>query len=149
MVDREAMGLLLSLSFTPIFIARYLIGSHPALLLITALAQPGILRLARCNSSNCPRSAAFHCSPASMRHPEQKDDWRAVASFLEKRDKDLLIAFFTSRGATNQCCSITITGAACSGWGQCNPPTRRPKCSVRYLSAFLTSMSAKLANYPG
>lgn len=84
-----AMGLLLSLSFTPIFIARYLIGSHPALLLITAFGWTRYIKDWRGAILATALVALLSIAALPLlSHPpyaNPKDDWRAVASFLEKR----------------------------------------------------------------
>jgi hypothetical protein len=81
-----AIGIVASILSRPIFMDRYAIGSLPPLLLLSAF---GWTKYAK-HWHGATLLAAVVATAAlalSLHGPRYKDDWRGVASFLEKRER--------------------------------------------------------------
>jgi mannosyltransferase len=86
-----AIGIVVSILWTSIFLSRYVIGSHPPLLLLAAFGWTKYAKDWR-GAILCIGFVAVitMASLPFLRHPPYatpRDDWRGVASFLDKQER--------------------------------------------------------------
>ena len=106
-----AIGIGASILWRPIFLSRYVIGSHPPLLLLAAFGWTKYAKDWR-GTILCTGFVAVItiASLSLLRRPpyaNPKDDWRGVASFLDKREQPIDCVLFVP---AYEALSLNITG---------------------------------------
>jgi mannosyltransferase len=87
-VAPAAIGIVASIPSTPIFMSRYVIGSLPPLILLSAFGWTKYAKDWR--GAILSTAVVAVAGLALLRytyHPNAKDDWRGVASFLDEREQ--------------------------------------------------------------